>query len=124
MSDKRKSPGTPPTTSEQADQRRRPRKNKRRRGSSVCPPPSQFMPSEEHRASLQVQVLELLKECGSAGVTRLEASLHLGLCFPQHIHGLREMGCEIKTEIEEVGRSRLGRYFLISTSPASAPPRG
>ena len=76
-----------------------------------------FMPDEETLSRRQRQVLELLKECGPHGVTRIEAPDHLVLSFSQRISELRQMGYRIDTIREPVGDANIARYVLRSPVP-------
>ncbi len=76
-------------------------------------PGSDYRPPEKALARRQGEVLELLKECGSRGVTRLEAPRHLSLSLPQRISELRAMGYRIDTIRERVGDSSIARYVLV-----------
>ena len=93
---------------------------------SDYPPGSAFKPDEETLARRQGQVLELLKEHGPEGITRLEAPDHLMLSFSQRVSELRRMGYRIDSEPERVGDIRIARYVLVSTAsgPIAITPNG
>ena len=80
-------------------------------------PGSDYRPPEEALARRQGEVLELLKECGSRGATRLDAPGHLSLSLSQRICELRQMGYRIDTVREEAGDVWIARYVLVATEP-------
>ena len=84
---------------------------------SDYPPGSAFKPDEETLSRRKAQVLELLQEYGSSGVTRLEAPDHLVLSFSQRVSELRRLGYVIHSKRERVGDSVVARYVLVSTHP-------
>ena len=98
-----------------------PRGAKSPRARSDYLPGHAFMPDEETLSRRQGQVLELLKEHGPEGVTRLEAPDHLMLSWPQRISELRRMGYRIDSKLVCVGDIRVARYVLVSTRSG---PRG
>jgi len=59
-----------------------------------------FKPDEETLGRRQKQVLELLKERGPQGATRLDVPDHLALSWAQRICELRRMGYRIVTKRE------------------------
>ena len=75
-------------------------------------PGSDFMPDEETLARRQEEVLELLKEVSSNGVTKLEAPEHLSLGLSARVHELRRRGFRIDTLPEQVAH----RCILPSSS--------
>ena len=80
-----------------------------------------FKPDEETLGRRQKQVLELLKERGPQGATRLEMPAHFALSWAQRICELRRMGYRIVSKRERVGDSWIARYVLVSTDSG---PRG
>ena len=89
------------------------------RAKSNYPPGADYLPSEESLARRQEEVLELLKEVGSNGITKLEAPEHLCLGLAARIHELRRRGFRIDTLPEQVGDSRIAKYVWVSTASRS-----
>ncbi len=103
---------------------RREDKPKLRRRSARSPrarsryrPGSDYRPPEKALARRQGEVLELLKECGSRGVTRLEAPRHLSLSLSQRICELRQKGYRIDSELEPSDEGGFARYVLVAPEP-------
>ncbi len=80
-------------------------------------PGSDYRPPEEALARRQGEVLKLLKECGSRGVTRLEAPRHLSHSLSQRICELRQKGYRIDSELERADEGGFSRYVLVATEP-------
>ena len=80
-------------------------------------PGSDYRPPEKALARRQGEVLELLKECGSRGVTRLEAPRHLSLSLSQRICELRQKGYRIDSMQERADEGGFARYVLVTTEP-------
>ena len=80
-------------------------------------PGSDYRPPEEALARRQGEVLELLKECGSRGVTRLEAPRLLSLSLSQRIYELRQKGYRIDSVLERADEGGFARYVLVATEP-------
>ncbi len=80
-------------------------------------PGSDYRPPEKALARRQGEVLELLKECGSRGVTRLEAPRHLSLSLSQRICELRQKGYRIVSVQERADEGGFARYVLVTTEP-------
>ena len=95
----------------------RPRSPSSPRAVSSYRPGSDYRPPEEALARCQGEVLELLKECGSRGVTRLEAPRHLSLSLSQRISDLRSKGHRIDSKLERVGDACIARYVLVAPEP-------
>ncbi len=91
----------------------RPKSARSRRARSRYRPGSDYRPPQEALARRQGEVLELLKECGSRGVTRLEAPRHLSHSLSQRICELRQKGYRIDTVREEAGDVWIARYVLV-----------
>ncbi len=64
-------------------------------------------------ARRQREVLDLLRERGARGATRLDAPGHLSLSLSQRICELRQMGYRIDTVREEAGDVWIARYVLV-----------
>ena len=97
-------------------------KNQRRSAKSLRKgsryhPGTEYRPSEGRLARRQREVLDLLKERGSRGATRLDAPPHLSLSLSQRICELRMMGHQIDTVREQVGQVWVARYVLVATEP-------
>ncbi len=82
-------------------------------------PGSDYRPPEKALARRQGEVLELLKECGSRGVTRLEAPRHLSLSLSQRICELRQKGYRIDSVREHADEGGFARYVLVAPEPVS-----
>ena len=95
----------------------RPRSARSRRARSRYQPGSAYRPPEEALARRQREVLDLLRERGPRGATRLDAPPHLSLSLSQRICELRQMGYRIDTVPEEAGDVRIARYVLVATKP-------
>lgn len=75
-------------------------------------PGAAYQPSEQALSKRLAEVLELLRESGQSGITRLTVPPHLAYSLPQYIHALREKRYVIDT-IQLPGRnSRFGQYVL------------
>ena len=97
-------------------------KNQRRsagslRNRSRYHPGSEFRPSEERLTKRAQQVLELLKERGPRGVTKLDAPSYLSLSLSARVCDLRSKGYRIDTLRERVGDACIGRYVLVPPEP-------
>ncbi len=97
-------------------------KNQRRsarslRNRSRYRPGSDYRPPEKALARRQGEVLELLKECGSRGVTRLEAPRLLSLSLSQRICELRQKGYRIDSVLEHADEGGFARYVLVAPEP-------
>ena len=97
-------------------------KNQRRSAKSLrkgsrYPPGSEFRPSEERLTKRAQQVLELLKERGPRGVTKLDAPSYLSLSLSARVCDLRSKGYRIDTLREWVGDACIARYVLVATEP-------
>ncbi len=95
----------------------RPRSARSPRARSRYRPGSDYRPPEEALARRQREVLDLLRERGSRGATRLDAPAHLSLSLSQRICELRQMGYRIDTVREEAGDVWIARYVLVGTEP-------
>ena len=95
----------------------RPRSPRSPRARSSYRPGSDYRPPEKALARRQGEVLELLKECGSRGVTRLEAPRHLSLSLSQRICELRQKGYRIDSVLEHADEGGFSRYVLVATEP-------
>lgn len=95
----------------------RPRSPRSPRARSRYRPGSDYRPPEKALARRQGEVLELLKECGSRGVTRLEAPRHLSLSLSQRICELRQKGYRIDSVRERADEGGFARYVLVTTEP-------
>jgi hypothetical protein len=71
-----------------------------------------FEPDDETKVSYQEQVLDVLRQCGNRGVTRLEAPPHLAFSLPARISELRKRDYKILTRLTQAD-SPFGRYFLL-----------
>ncbi len=91
----------------------RPRSARSPRARSRYRPGSDYRPPEKALARRQGEVLELLKECGSRGVTRLEAPRHLSLSLSQRIYELRQKGYRIDSVLEHADEGGFARYVLV-----------
>ncbi len=80
-------------------------------------PGSDYRPPEKALARRQGEVLELLKECGSRGVTRLEAPRLLSHSLSQRICELRQKGYRIDSVREHADEGGFSRYVLVATEP-------
>ncbi len=80
-------------------------------------PGSDYRPPEEALARRQGEVLELRKESGSRGVTRLEAPRLLSLSLSQRIYELRQKGSRIDSVLEHADEGGFARYVLVATEP-------
>lgn len=80
-------------------------------------PGSEFRPSEERLTKRAQQVLELLKERGPRGVTKLDAPSYLSLSLSSRVYDLRSKGYRIDTLSERVGDARIARYVLVAPEP-------
>ncbi len=78
-------------------------------------PGSDYRPPEKALARRQGEVLELRKECGSRGVTKLEAPRHLSHSLSQRICELRQKGYRIDSELERADEGGFSRYVLVAT---------
>ena len=96
----------------------RPRSARSRRAGSRYRPGSDYRPPEKALARRQGEVLELLKECGSRGVTKLEAPRHLSHSLSQRICELRQKGYRIDSVREHADEGGFSRYVLVATEPA------
>ena len=99
-------------------------KNQRRsarslRNRSRYRPGSDYRPPEKALARRQGEVLELLKECGSRGVTRLEAPRLLSHSLSQRICELRQKGYRIDSVLEHADEGGFARYVLVALEPVS-----
>ncbi len=92
---------------------RSPRSPRSPRARSRYRPGSDYRPPEEALARRQGEVLELLKECGSRGVTRLVAPRHLSLSLSQRICELRQKGYRIDSVLERADEGGFARYVLV-----------
>ena len=97
-------------------------KNQRRSAKSLrkgsrYPPGSEFRPSEERLRKRTQQVLELLKERGPRGVTKLDAPSYLSLSLSARVCDLRSKGYRIDTLRERVGDACIARYVLVPPEP-------
>ncbi len=92
------------------NQRRSPRSPRAR---SRYRPGSDYRPPEKALARRQGEVLELLKECGSRGVTKLEAPRHLSHSLSQRICELRQKGYRIDSVREHADEGGFSRYVLV-----------
>ncbi len=97
-------------------------KNQRRSAKSLRKrsryhPGSEFRPSEESLTKRERQVLELLKERGPRGVTKLDAPSYLSLSLSPRVYDLRSKGYRIDTLRERVGDACIARYVLVATEP-------
>ncbi len=97
-------------------------KNQRRSAKSLRKrsryrPGSDYRPPEKALARRQGEVLELLKGCGSRGVTRLEAPRHLSHSLSQRICELRKKGYRIDSVQERADEGGFARYVLVTTEP-------
>ncbi len=97
----------------------RPRSPRSPRARSRYRPGSDYRPPEEALARRQGEVLELLKECGSRGVTRLEAPRLLSLSLSQRICERRQKGYRIDSVQERADEGGFARYVLVATEPVS-----
>ena len=70
-----------------------------------------FEPDNETKASRRKEIIQLLRERGAQGVTKLEAPVHLMLSMSARIAELRKHGYRIDTIREEHG---VGRYVLLA----------
>ena len=90
---------------------------------SPRPAVSRYRPGSDYRlpqealARRQGEVLELLKECGSRGVTRLEAPRHLSHSLSQRICELRQKGYRIDSVREHADEGGFARYVLVANEP-------
>ncbi len=91
----------------------RPRSPRSPRARSSYRPGSDYRPPEKALARRQGEVLELLKECGSRGVTRLEAPRLLSLSLSQRIYELRQKGYRIDSVLEHADEGGFARYVLV-----------
>ncbi len=82
-------------------------------------PGSDYRPPEKALARRQGEVLDLLSECGSRGVTRLEAPRHLSLSLSQRIFELRQKGYRIDSVLEHADEGGFARYVLVAPEPVS-----
>ncbi len=96
----------------------------RSRGRSRYRPGKAFQPPQKTLAKRQREVLELLKERGPSGVTKLDAPRHLSLTLTARIFDLRSKGYQIDTLREQVGASSLARYVLVATDRAQFAAAG
>ncbi len=80
-------------------------------------PGSEFRPSEESLTKRERQVLDLLKERGPRGVTKLDAPFYLSLSLSSRVCDLRSKGYRIDTLRERVGDACIARYVLVATAP-------
>ena len=95
----------------------RPRSPRSPRARSRYRPGSDYRPPEQALARRRGEVLELLKECGSRGVTRLEAPRLLSHSLSQRICELRQKGYRIDSELERADEGGFSRYVLVTTEP-------
>ena len=95
----------------------RPRSARSPRARSRYRPGSDYRPPEKALARRQGEVLELLKECGSRGVTKLEAPRHLSHSLSQRISELRKKGYRIDSVLEHADEGGFSRYVLVATEP-------
>jgi len=95
----------------------RPRAARSPRARSRYRPGSDYRPPEKALARRQGEVLELLKECGSRGVTKLEAPRHLSHSLSQRICELRQKGYRIDSVREHADEGGFSRYVLVATEP-------
>ncbi len=100
----------PPLQAPHLDGGARPRGSRYRPGSDYRPP-------EKALARRQGEVLDLLSECGSRGVTRLEAPRHLSHSLSQRICELRQKGYRIDSVQERADEGGFSRYVLVATEP-------
>ncbi len=91
----------------------RPRSPRSPRARSRYRPGSDYRPPEQALARRQGEVLELLKERGSRGVTRLEAPRHLSHSLSQRICELRQKGYRIDSVREHADEGGFARYVLV-----------
>ncbi len=82
-------------------------------------PGRDYRPPEKALARRQGEVLELLKECGSRGVTKLEAPRHLSHSLSQRISDLRQKGYRIDSVRERADEGGFSRYVLVATEQVS-----
>ncbi len=94
-----------------------PRSPRSPRARSRYRPGSDYRPPEKALARRQGEVLDLLKGCGSRGVTRLEAPRHLSLSLSQRICELRQKGYRIDSVQERADEGGFARYVLVTTEP-------
>ncbi len=97
----------------------RPKSPRSPRARSRYRPGSDYRPPQEALARRQGEVLELLKECGSRGVTRLEAPQHLSHSLSQRICELRQKGYRIDSVQERADEGGFARYVLVAPEPVS-----
>ncbi len=81
----------------------RPKSARSRRAGSRYQPGSAYRPPKETLARRQREVLELLKERGPRGATRLDAPPDLSLSLSQRICELRQKGYRIDAVREQAG---------------------
>ena len=91
----------------------RPKSARSPRARSRYRPGSDYRPPEKALARRQGEVLDLLKECGSRGVTRLEAPRLLSLTLSQRIYELRKKGYRIDSVREHADEGGFSRYVLV-----------
>ena len=95
----------------------RPKSARSRRAGSRYPPGSAYRPPKEALARRQREVLDLLKERGPRGATRLDVPPHLSLSMSQRICELRQKGYRIDAVREQAGQVWVARYVLVPPEP-------
>ncbi len=88
--------------------RNRRRSNKRH----AAPPARKFQPNAEKRQTRRREIVELLRERGEGGLTRLDCPRYLALSMPARICELRKSGYSIESVPEQVGHATMARYVL------------
>lgn len=101
-----------------------PRGRKRRRSNEqrAAPPSSKFQPNAAKRQTRRREIVELLRERGEQGLSRLDAPRYLALSMPARICELRKLGYSIETVPEQVGHATMARYVLHGEPDEKADP--
>lgn len=88
----------------------------------AAPPPAKFQPDAETRRTRRCEIVELLRERGEGGLTRLDCPRYLALSMPARICELRKLGYSIESVPEQVGHATMARYVLHGEPGEKADP--
>ncbi len=101
-----------------------PRGRNRRRSDErhAAPQARKFQPNAAKRRTRRREIVELLRERGEGGVTRLDCPTYLVLSMPARICELRKAGYEIETIPERVDHATVARYVLHGEPDEKADP--